>query len=50
MHYGLIFDSLLSHRDIEVLLAERGMRVNYEAIGLWCNRFDPKFSTSLQDS
>jgi transposase-like protein len=29
----------LSHRDIEDLLAERGINVTYESIRLWCNRF-----------
>ena len=38
----------LSHRDIEDLLAERGIDVTYEAIRLWCNRFGPKFATSLR--
>jgi putative transposase len=38
----------LSHRDIEDLLAERGINVSYEAIRLWCNRFGPKFATRLK--
>jgi len=38
----------LSYRDIEDLLAERGINVSYEAIRLWCNRFGPKFATSLR--
>jgi len=38
----------LSHRDIEDLLAERGIDVTYEAIRLWCNRFGPKYATSLR--
>ncbi|MEZ5489139.1 MAG: IS6 family transposase [Gammaproteobacteria bacterium] len=29
----------LSHRDIEDLLAKRGVNVSYEAIRLWCNKF-----------
>ena len=36
------------HRDIEDLLAERGINVTYEAIRLWCNRFGPKFATRLK--
>ncbi len=32
----------LSHRDIEDLLAERGITVSYEAIRLWCNKFGLK--------
>jgi putative transposase len=38
----------LSHRDIEDLLAERGIDVTYEAIRLWCNRFGPKYATRLK--
>ncbi len=38
----------LSHRDIEDLLAERGINVTYEAIRLWCNRFGPKFAARLK--
>jgi putative transposase len=29
----------LSHRDIEDLLAERGVTVTRESIGLWCIKF-----------
>jgi putative transposase len=38
----------LSHRDIEDLLAERGVIVSYEAIRLWCNKFGPKFADKLK--
>jgi len=38
----------LSHRDIEDLLAERGINVSYEAIRLWCNKFRPKYATRLK--
>ena len=38
----------LSHRDIEDLLAERGINVTYEAIRLWCNRFGPKYTARLK--
>jgi putative transposase len=38
----------LSHRNIEDLLAERGINVTYEAIRLWCNWFGPKFATRLR--
>ncbi|TFG71194.1 MAG: IS6 family transposase [Anaerolineales bacterium] len=38
----------LSHRDIEDLLAERGINVTYEAIRLWCNRFGPKYANRLK--
>jgi putative transposase len=38
----------LSHRDIEDLLADRGINVTYEAIRLWCNRFGPKYAVRLK--
>ena len=38
----------LSHRDIEDLLAERGINVTYEAIRLWCDRFGPKYAARLK--
>ncbi len=38
----------LSHRDIEDLLAERGIIVSYEAVRLWCNRFGPKYAARLK--
>ncbi len=38
----------LSHRDIEDLLAERGIKVSYESIRLWCNKFGPLFSKRLK--
>ncbi len=38
----------LSHRDIEDLLAERGIDVSYESIRLWCNKFGPKYVKRLK--
>jgi putative transposase len=38
----------LSHRDIEDLLAERGIEVSYEAVRLWCNKFGPLFSKRIR--
>jgi putative transposase len=38
----------LSHRDIEDLLAERGIVVSYEAIRLWCNKFGAKYAQRLR--
>ena len=29
----------LSHRDIEYLLAERGIEVSYESVRPWCNKY-----------
>jgi len=38
----------LSHRDIEDLLAERGIQVSYASVRLWCNKFGPHFSRRLR--
>ena len=38
----------LSHRDVEDLLAERGITVSYETIRLWCIKFGPKYSRRLK--
>ena len=38
----------LSHRDIEDLLAVRGIVVSYESVRLWCNKFGPKFARRLK--
>lgn len=35
----LYFRFNLSHHEVEKLLAERGIRVGYEAIRLWCRKF-----------
>ena len=40
----------LSHRDIEDLLAERGIVVSYESIRLWCNKFGPQYARRLKRS
>jgi len=37
----------LSYRDVEDLLAERGIEVSYESIRQWCNRFGPKYTRNL---
>ena len=44
----LYFKFNLSHRDIEDLLAERGIQGSYEAIWLWCNKFGPKYAARLR--
>ena len=44
----LYFRFNLSHRDIEDLLAERGISVSYESIRLWCNKFGPKYASKLK--
>ena len=38
----------LSQRDIEDLLAERGISVSYETIRLWCNKFGSKYANRLK--
>jgi len=38
----------LSFRDIEDLLAERGIIVSYEAIRLWCRKFGPAYARSIK--
>ena len=38
----------LSHRDIEDLLAVRGIVISYESVRLWCNKFGPKYATRLK--
>jgi putative transposase len=38
----------LSTRDIEDLLAERGIAVSYEAIRLWCIKFGPRYAKRLK--
>ena len=44
----LYFRFNLSHRDIEDLLAERGITVSYESIRLWCIKFGPQFARRLR--
>ena len=38
----------LSLRDVEDLLAERGIKVSYEAIRSWCHKFGPEYSRTLR--
>jgi putative transposase len=40
-HAVWLFRFCLSFRDVEDLLAERGIAVSYEAIRQWRNRFGP---------
>ena len=44
----LSFRFALSHRDVEEVLAERGVRVSYEAVRLWCRTFGPAFAAGLR--
>ncbi len=38
----------LSHRDIEDLLAEKGIVVTHESIRLWCNKFGSAYAKKLK--
>ena len=38
----------LSFRDVEDLLAERGITVTYEAIRQWCRKFGPQYARRLK--
>ncbi len=44
----LYFRFNLSHRDIEDLLAQRGIIVSYESIRLWCIKFGQKYARRLK--
>lgn len=44
----LYYRFALSFRDIEELLASKGVLVSYEAIRLWCGKFGPEFVGSLR--
>ena len=38
----------LSFRDVEDLLAQRGVEVSYEAVRLWCLKFGPDYARKLK--
>ena len=38
----------LSFRDVEEMLAERGIRVSYETVRCWVTKFGPQFATELR--
>ena len=38
----------LSLRDVEDILAERGIQVSHETIRVWCLRFGPQFSAAIR--
>ena len=44
----LYYRFCLSFRDVEDLLAERGIEVSYESIRLWCSRFGPIYARKLK--
>ena len=47
-HAVWLYFRFLSHRDIEDLLAQRGIEVSRESIRLWCNKFGPTFARRLR--
>jgi putative transposase len=46
----LYYRFCLSLRDIEDLLAERGIEVSYESIRQWCARFGPEYARKIKKS
>ncbi len=44
----LYFRFSLSLRDVEKLLAERGVTVTYETIRAWCAKFGPSYAAGLR--
>jgi putative transposase len=38
----------ISFRDVEDLLAERGITVSYETVRLWCRKFGPDYARKLR--
>ena len=44
----LYYRFLLSYRDVEELLAERGIAVSYETIRRWCRKFGSTFADRLR--
>src|SRR5215213_8216829 len=44
----LYYRFLLSYRDVEELLAERGITVSYETVRRWCRKFGQTFANGLR--
>src|SRR5215217_5192634 len=44
----LYFRFALSYRDVEELLAERGVIVSYETIRQWCRKFGQAYANALR--
>jgi putative transposase len=44
----LYYRFALSFRDVEELLASKGVIVSYEAVRLWCGKFGPEFAERLR--
>ena len=48
MPFWLYHRFTLSFRDVEDLLAERGIAVSYEALRSWCQKFGPAYARTLR--
>ncbi len=48
MPSGCITSSVLSLRDVELILAERGIVVTHESIRHWCLKFGTDFARKLR--
>jgi putative transposase len=44
----LYFRFCLSYRDVEELMAERGVRLTYEAVRYWCRKFGQAYANQLR--
>jgi transposase-like protein len=44
----LYFRFALSYRDVEDLLAERGVLVTYESVRQWCRKFGQNYANELR--
>jgi len=44
----LYFRFTLSYRDVEEMLAQRGITVSYEAIRYWCRKFGQSFANAMR--
>ena len=44
----LYFRFLLSYRDVEEVLAERGIAVSYETIRRWCRKFGATYADGVR--
>ena len=45
---GMYHRFCLSFRDVEELLAKRGIIVTYETIRQWCRKFGPEYTRNLK--
>jgi putative transposase len=44
----LYFRFCLSYRDVEEMMAERGVRLTYEAVRYWCRKFGQQYANQLR--